>query len=84
MNAVDEGRCAASSAKGLSSMWICAWWIGIGIRVCKVCVGILTKPGIAEKTWVMPREASRAGFSASARSERYSLGIISEGLMDGA
>jgi len=54
------------------------------MRVCKVCEGILTKPGIAEKTWVMPKEASRAGFSASAKSQRYSLGIISEGLTDGA
>jgi hypothetical protein len=47
-------------------------------------VGILTNPGIAENTWVMAREVSRAGFSASAKSERYNRGIISEGLTEGA
>jgi len=47
-------------------------------------VGILTNPGIAENTWVMAREVSRAGFSASAKSERYNRGIISERLTEGA
>jgi hypothetical protein len=68
----------------LSSMWICARRMGFGIRVWVVWVGMLTKPGIAEKTWVMPREARRVGFSASARSERYRRGIISVVLTDGA
>ena len=83
MKAVDEGKCAASSAKGLSSMGICARRIGLGMRVWVVCVGMLTKPGIAENTCVMPREARSVGFSASARSERYRWGIISVGLTDG-
>jgi len=89
MNAVDEGRCAASSAKGLSSMCICSCWIGIdwplALEPCDIvlCEGMSTNPGIAENTCVMPRDASVERFSASARSERYRRGMISDGLVAG-
>lgn len=61
---------------------VCGWVLD-GCGVWMVCVGILTKPGIAEKTCVMRSEARSAGFSASARSERYNRGIISVALTDG-
>jgi hypothetical protein len=33
---------------------------------------------MAERMWVMPSEARALGFSTKARSETYSLGIISD------
>ena len=44
-----------------------------------MCDGRSTKPGMAENTWVMPRVVRVARFSASAKSERYNLGMISVG-----
>lgn len=39
--------------------------------------GSATKPGMAERTWVMPKAERTAGDSAVDRSEMYNLGIIS-------
>lgn len=42
-----------------------------------------TNPGIAENTCVMPRDDKSWWFSASAMSDRYNRGIISDGLTEG-
>ena len=61
-NWVLVGRCAASSANGRSSTGIC-------VCVSERVGGRATKPGIAERTWVIPRAERAARFSAVARSD---------------
>lgn len=76
MNAVTLGRCSASSANGLSLRGICKRARGIGVG------GSETVPRMAETMCVMPRWRSTEGFSAVARSARYTRGTTSVGGME--
>lgn len=72
MKAVERGRCSASSANGLSCSEI--WRLITGTDG-----GRATRPGIAERTWVMPRLRRTEMHSAAEMSERKRRGTISVG-----
>jgi len=74
MNDVVLGKCPASSAKGKSSMRTC---IRIGCMGKREGGGRNMVSERVERMCVILYDVSSAGFSANAKSEMYSRGIIS-------